>query len=73
MNFLLEKVGIKKIKFKDVPDFYPWVNYAKNLLFYTKNQIKNLMTFKFSNKQFISFFYKNYLEIEFAGWKCKII
>lgn len=62
LNFLLEKVGLEKIKFKYYPEFYPSVNYVKNFLFFFKNQIKNLITFKFSRKQFISTFYEYFLE-----------
>ncbi len=62
LNFLLEKVGLEKIKFQYYPEFYPSVNYAKNLLLFSKNQIKNLITFKFSCRQFVFAFYKYFLE-----------
>ena len=62
LNVLLEKVGLKKIEFKYYPEFYPSVNYAKNFFLFSKNQIKNLITFKFSRKQFLATFYEYFLE-----------
>jgi len=62
LNVLLEKVGLEKIEFKYYPEFYPSINYAKNLFIFFKNQIKNLITFKFSLKQFITSFYKYFLK-----------
>ena len=62
LNILLENAGLEKINFKYYPEFYPEVNYIKNLFLFFKNLLKQLITFKFSYKQFRNTFYEYFLK-----------
>lgn len=64
LNLLLEKVGLEKINYKYYPQLYPKKDYKAHFALFLKIELKKILFLKFSFKEFLKNFIKNFFDIK---------